>query len=95
VTGGASGIGAAIADRLAADGAKVAVLDLNPDGTPHFGIECNVTDDASVRTVVDASSAGWTSSSTMPASAPKVISRPTTTPNGTTSWTSTSSGSCA
>lgn len=54
VTGGASGIGAAIADRLAAGGAKVAVLDLNPSGTPHFGTECNVASDASVRAAVDA-----------------------------------------
>ncbi|MDQ0030056.1 SDR family NAD(P)-dependent oxidoreductase [Arthrobacter bambusae] len=54
VTGGASGIGAAIADRLADGGAKVAVLDLNPSGTPHFGVECNVADDASVRAAVDA-----------------------------------------
>lgn len=54
VTGGASGIGAAIADRLAAGGAKVAVLDLNPTGSPHFGVECNVADDASVRAAVDA-----------------------------------------
>jgi len=54
VTGGASGIGAAIADRLAAGGAKVAVLDLNPSGTPHFGTECNVANDASVRAAVDA-----------------------------------------
>jgi len=54
VTGGASGIGAAIADRLAAGGAKVAVLDLNPAGSPHFGIECNVANDASVRAAVDA-----------------------------------------
>jgi NAD(P)-dependent dehydrogenase (short-subunit alcohol dehydrogenase family) len=54
VTGGASGIGAAIAARLAAGGARVAVLDLNPAGTPHFGIGCNVADDASVRAAVDA-----------------------------------------
>lgn len=54
VTGGASGIGAAVADRLAKGGAKVAVLDLNPAGTPHVGIECNVADDASVRAAVDA-----------------------------------------
>lgn len=53
ITGGASGIGAAIADRLAAGGAMVAVLDLNAAGTPHFGIECNVADDASVRAAVD------------------------------------------
>jgi NAD(P)-dependent dehydrogenase (short-subunit alcohol dehydrogenase family) len=54
VTGGASGIGAAIADRLAAGGAMVAVLDLNPAETPHLGLECNVADDASVRAAVDA-----------------------------------------
>lgn len=54
VTGGASGIGAAVADRLAAGGARVAVLDLNPDGTAPFGVECNVADDASVRAAVDA-----------------------------------------
>ncbi|UKA58526.1 SDR family NAD(P)-dependent oxidoreductase [Arthrobacter sp. FW306-2-2C-D06B] len=54
VTGGASGIGAAIADRLADGGAQVAVLDLNPSRTPHFGVECNVADGASVRAAVDA-----------------------------------------
>lgn len=54
VTGGASGIGAAIAERLAHGGAQVAVLDLDPSGTPHFGVECNVGDDASVRSAVDA-----------------------------------------
>lgn len=53
VTGGASGIGAAIANRLADGGAQVAVLDLNPSGTPHFGVECNVAGDASVRAAVD------------------------------------------
>jgi NAD(P)-dependent dehydrogenase (short-subunit alcohol dehydrogenase family) len=54
VTGGAAGIGAAIADRLADGGAQVAVLDIHPSGTPHFGVECNVADDASVRAAVDA-----------------------------------------
>ncbi len=54
VTGGASGIGAAVAARLAAGGARVAVLDLNPAGSTHFGVECNVADDASVRSAVGA-----------------------------------------
>jgi NAD(P)-dependent dehydrogenase (short-subunit alcohol dehydrogenase family) len=55
VTGGASGIGAAIARRLLADGARVAVLDLDvsdpPDGM--LAVQADVTDDASVRTAVD------------------------------------------
>jgi NAD(P)-dependent dehydrogenase (short-subunit alcohol dehydrogenase family) len=55
VTGGASGIGAAVARRLRADGAGVALLDLDvrsaPEGT--LAIGADVTDDASVRTAVD------------------------------------------
>ena len=35
VTGGASGLGAAIAQRLRAGGATVAVFDLRPDAAPH------------------------------------------------------------
>jgi NAD(P)-dependent dehydrogenase (short-subunit alcohol dehydrogenase family) len=58
VTGGASGIGAAIVDRLAADGAKVAILDLNPaadgDSENRLSVRTNVADDASVRAAVDA-----------------------------------------
>ncbi|MBF4567961.1 SDR family oxidoreductase [Plantibacter sp. VKM Ac-2880] len=58
VTGGASGIGAAIVDRLAADGAKVAILDLNPaadgDSESRLSVRTNVADDASVRAAVDA-----------------------------------------
>jgi 2-hydroxycyclohexanecarboxyl-CoA dehydrogenase len=43
VTGGASGIGLAIAKRLSADGYRVAALDLNPaDGA--FGQKADVTD---------------------------------------------------
>lgn len=54
VTGGARGIGAAIAKRLADEGARVAVLDLDEAaagavlGAPHVGIGCDVTDTASV-----------------------------------------------
>jgi 3-oxoacyl-[acyl-carrier protein] reductase len=54
VTGGAQGIGAAIARRLAAEGATVAVLDLDATAAaavlaaPHVGIACDVRDTASV-----------------------------------------------
>ncbi len=55
VTGGASGIGAAIARRLQAEGARVAVLDLDVSGAPDgmLGVRADVTDDASVRAAVD------------------------------------------
>lgn len=54
VTGGAQGIGAAIARRLAAEGAVVAVLDLDAAKagavlpSPHIGLACDVADTASV-----------------------------------------------
>ncbi|WP_394848987.1 SDR family oxidoreductase [Pendulispora brunnea] len=56
VTGGASGIGLATAKWLAARGAKVACLDLQPEGVsePLFGVRCDVTDDASVREAIEA-----------------------------------------
>ena len=58
VTGGASGIGAAIVERLAADGASVAILDLNPspdgDSATRLSVQANVADDASVRAAIDA-----------------------------------------
>ena len=53
VTGGGSGIGLATARLLAARGAKVAVLDLNPGDEFAVALKADVTDDASVRTAVD------------------------------------------
>lgn len=55
VTGGASGIGAAIARRLTEQGAQVAVLDLNPQDIADklFAVQANVADDASVRAAID------------------------------------------
>ncbi|KUJ63982.1 short-chain dehydrogenase [Streptomyces albus subsp. albus] len=56
VTGGASGIGRATADLLAARGADVAVLDLDPSsvGKPLGAHVADVSDDASVRSAVTA-----------------------------------------
>ncbi|MBZ4015952.1 SDR family NAD(P)-dependent oxidoreductase [Streptomyces purpurogeneiscleroticus] len=56
VTGGASGIGLATAQLLAARGARVAVLDLVPDKVeePLTGYRADVGDDDSVREAVDA-----------------------------------------
>ena len=46
VTGGASGIGRAVARAFAAEGVRVAVWDLNPDGE---GLAVDVADEAAVR----------------------------------------------
>lgn len=54
VTGGASGIGAAVARRLGAGGASVAVLDLKAEGIEHFAVATNVSDDDSVRAAIAA-----------------------------------------
>jgi 2-hydroxycyclohexanecarboxyl-CoA dehydrogenase len=65
VTGGAQGIGRAIALRLARDGANVGILDINKDqasktaeevkklGVGATAIECNVTDYPKVKEAVD------------------------------------------
>lgn len=54
VTGGASGIGAAIARRLREDGATVAVFDLRPEqAEADLVVAVDVTDDASVRDGID------------------------------------------
>lgn len=55
VTGGASGIGAAVVDLLRDRGAKVAVLDLDTDPVPEgvLAVYADVTDDRSVRAAID------------------------------------------
>ncbi|MDF6022077.1 SDR family NAD(P)-dependent oxidoreductase [Streptomyces sp. JH34] len=55
VTGGASGIGAAVATQLLARGARVAVLDLDPEGAPAgaLALRADVTDDDAVRNAVE------------------------------------------
>ncbi len=61
ITGGASGIGAAIATKLQAMGANIAVLDLNPENLPEgqLGFKCNVSDDASVKAAIDGTVAAF------------------------------------
>ncbi|MFE3830761.1 SDR family NAD(P)-dependent oxidoreductase [Streptomyces sp. NPDC059092] len=59
VTGGASGIGAAIATLLLERGARVAVLDRETAGAPAgtLPLTADVTDDAAVKAAVDAAAA--------------------------------------
>ncbi|MFC8303822.1 SDR family NAD(P)-dependent oxidoreductase [Specibacter sp. NPDC057265] len=54
VTGGASGIGAAIAAKLQSLGARVAVLDLFPGELPagQLGFSCDVSNDESVKAAI-------------------------------------------
>jgi 3-oxoacyl-[acyl-carrier protein] reductase len=69
VTGGASGIGKACALRLAAEGAHVAVLDMDEDKAKsvladgdlnqHLGFACNVADSAAVDRVFAQIDAAW------------------------------------
>ena len=61
VTGGASGLGAATARRLAGAGAKIIVADLNEAGGQQVAeeiggrfVRCNVTDEADAQAAVDA-----------------------------------------
>jgi 2-keto-3-deoxy-L-fuconate dehydrogenase len=56
ITGGASGIGAAVAKELSHGGARVAVLDLQTSDVrpPLLAVPCDVSDDASCRSDVGA-----------------------------------------
>jgi len=49
VTGGASGIGAAVSERLQQEGVRVASLDVRRGGPAEVQIDCDVTDEASIR----------------------------------------------
>ena len=62
VTGGASGLGAAIAAAFTAEGAAVVVLDMAEQAPAHLPagagyVQADVTDDAAVRAAVDAAAA--------------------------------------
>ncbi|HEX6420399.1 MAG TPA: SDR family NAD(P)-dependent oxidoreductase [Acidimicrobiales bacterium] len=55
VTGGARGIGRAVADRLAADGARVATVDVEPERrSPHLALTADVADGAALAAAVEA-----------------------------------------
>jgi NAD(P)-dependent dehydrogenase (short-subunit alcohol dehydrogenase family) len=59
VTGGAAGIGRAVAERFVADGARVVVLDVTIDGLPPTiaALRCDVSDRAGVETAVEEAAA--------------------------------------
>lgn len=67
VTGGAAGIGAALAARFAGEGARVAVCDADADAVAAFGqahpgiagFVADVTDEASMSAMFDALDADW------------------------------------
>src|SRR5580698_6476476 len=69
ITGGGSGIGAASAVRLSAEGARVAILDVDTakaravlaDAAPdrHLGFACNIADSAAVDKVFAEIDAAW------------------------------------
>jgi len=53
VTGGASGIGRAVAERLAAEGARVATLDVNAGAPGELALLADVADEGAVKGAVD------------------------------------------
>ena len=82
ITGGAQGLGLAIAERFVAEGARVVLGDLNLEATQAaakrlgggdvaLAVRCDVTRAAEVETLIrprSSVSAAWTSWSTMPGS---------------------------
>lgn len=61
VSGGASGIGAAVVEELSRRGARVAAFDLTPGSAPEgaLALRVDVTDDASVRSAVEEVAGTW------------------------------------
>jgi NAD(P)-dependent dehydrogenase (short-subunit alcohol dehydrogenase family) len=59
VTGAARGIGRAIADRLAAEGARVAAVDVAPVDGAALAVRADVRDEDAVRGAIDAAVAQW------------------------------------
>jgi NAD(P)-dependent dehydrogenase (short-subunit alcohol dehydrogenase family) len=69
VTGGAAGIGRAIAQKLAGEGADIAVLDVNPaaetevlvkaSGRRFFSAEGSIAEEGSVNAFADRSTRSW------------------------------------
>lgn len=57
VTGGSSGLGAAVTARLQQDGARVAVLDLHPGQNGTLNLTCDVASEAAVREALEKVSA--------------------------------------
>lgn len=95
VTGGGSGIGLAISNRLRADGYHVAVLDLNPSDAPNSFV-ADVTDRAAVDKAMNAIRASWVLSPSWSTRRAWTASASSSTPRssvGSASSTSTSTAS--
>ncbi|MFM8556444.1 MAG: SDR family NAD(P)-dependent oxidoreductase, partial [Betaproteobacteria bacterium] len=98
ITGGASGIGAEIARRLSASGARIALWDLDQRaaaqlaaalpaiGGSHLALATDVTDEASVQRACDATIAGFGRIDILVCSAGNTGPNATTCHNEPASW---------